>query len=170
MTRPGLSNALAGLAATNPTVARASNFSTVTVSPQNAFALDSACLQRCGLPATGAPGNGLSGLSQELQVRTIMTDTIQLYLMLSSAARFCLWKGIMKNLCNPAFLVLCLCWQNLISLGCLWFLVWFGWKFQAIMQPPVRWVQDLCHLPNYLPRFHHLSYLLISAGYLGKGT
>jgi hypothetical protein len=40
----------------------------VKASPQGAFALDQACLKRCGFPATGAPGNGLAKLPKVLRV------------------------------------------------------------------------------------------------------
>ena len=38
----------------------ASNAELIEASPQGAFALDRACLKRCGFPTTGAPGDGLS--------------------------------------------------------------------------------------------------------------
>ena len=45
----------------------ASNASGVEASPQGAFALDQACLKRCGLPTTGAPGDGLEDMPQEFR-------------------------------------------------------------------------------------------------------
>ena len=45
----------------------ASGAELVEASPQGAFALDRACLKRCGFPATGAPGDGLSDLPQDFK-------------------------------------------------------------------------------------------------------
>lgn len=38
----------------------ASGAQLVEASPQGTFALDQACLKKCGFPATGAPGDGLT--------------------------------------------------------------------------------------------------------------
>lgn len=59
--------ALAGLTQTSGEAAQAAGFAQQAgaLAP---FALDQTCLSRNGLPSTGAPGNGLSGLSQDLQV------------------------------------------------------------------------------------------------------
>jgi hypothetical protein len=46
----------------------ASTAALVKASPQGAFALDQACLKRCGFPATGAPGDGLDDLPDVLRV------------------------------------------------------------------------------------------------------
>ena len=46
----------------------ASNAEFIEASPQGAFALDRACLKRCGFPATGAPGDGLSALPDDFAV------------------------------------------------------------------------------------------------------
>ena len=39
----------------------------VSVSDMGGFGLDGACLARCGLPATGAPGDGLRRLPQSMR-------------------------------------------------------------------------------------------------------
>ena len=44
----------------------ASNAAEIAGSEQGAFALDQACLARCGFDASGAPGTGLEGLSTPL--------------------------------------------------------------------------------------------------------
>ena len=46
----------------------ASGAELVDPSPQGAFALDEACLKRCGFPASGAPGDGLTDLPEDFQV------------------------------------------------------------------------------------------------------
>ena len=46
----------------------ASGASSIKASPQGAFALDQACLKRCGFPATGAPGDGLQELPDEFRM------------------------------------------------------------------------------------------------------
>ncbi|KAK9808713.1 hypothetical protein WJX72_002380 [[Myrmecia] bisecta] len=71
---PGALNIIGALAALNgggPIGAagiKASNAGTITASPQGAFSLDQDCLARCGLPSTGAPGDGLGGLPNEFRV------------------------------------------------------------------------------------------------------
>ena len=45
----------------------ASGADSVEASPQGAFALDQACLKRCGFPATGAPKDGLQDLPDALR-------------------------------------------------------------------------------------------------------
>ena len=40
----------------------ASGAELVEASPQGAFAVDQACLKKCGFPDTGAPGDGLQDL------------------------------------------------------------------------------------------------------------
>ena len=42
--------------------------------PQGAFALDQKCLQRCGYPATGAPGDGLDDLPDAFAARFGLAD------------------------------------------------------------------------------------------------
>jgi hypothetical protein len=46
----------------------ASRAQDIKPSPQMAFALDQACLQRCGFPSTGAPGDGLKDLPDVFRV------------------------------------------------------------------------------------------------------
>lgn len=46
----------------------ASDASRVEASPQGAFALDQACLKRCGFPETGAPGDGLKDLPDDFKL------------------------------------------------------------------------------------------------------
>lgn len=45
----------------------ASGAENVTASDMGSFRLDAACLARCGLPATGAPGDGLRRLPQSVR-------------------------------------------------------------------------------------------------------
>lgn len=45
----------------------ASGADAVMTSPQGSFALSQECLKRCGLPATGAPGDGLGGLPDSMR-------------------------------------------------------------------------------------------------------
>ena len=65
---PGAINVIGALAATNAgsdagaVAILASGAQLVEASPQGAFALDQACLKRCGFPTTGAPGDGLTDL------------------------------------------------------------------------------------------------------------
>jgi hypothetical protein len=71
---PGALNIIAALAALGASGAdgtaaiAASNAANVIASPQGAFALDQACLKRCGFPATGAPGDGLGELPDVLRI------------------------------------------------------------------------------------------------------
>ena len=44
----------------------ASGLSDTTPSPQGSFALDQACLARCGFPETGAPGTGFEDLPEAI--------------------------------------------------------------------------------------------------------
>ena len=65
---PGALNVIGALAAMNAgsdagaAAILASGAELVEASPQGAFALDQACLKRCGFPTTGAPGDGLTDL------------------------------------------------------------------------------------------------------------
>ena len=65
---PGALNVIGALAAMNAgsdagaAAILASGAQLVETSPQGAFALDQACLKRCGFPTTGAPGDGLTDL------------------------------------------------------------------------------------------------------------
>ena len=43
----------------------ASGAESIMPSPQGAFALDQACLARCGYTESGAPDNGLGGLPED---------------------------------------------------------------------------------------------------------
>jgi Cupin len=46
----------------------ASGAESIKASPEGAFALDQACLKKCGFPATGAPGDGLADLPDYFKV------------------------------------------------------------------------------------------------------
>lgn len=65
---PGALNVIGALAAlgagsdAGAAAIAASGADLVEASPQGAFALDQACLKRCGFPATGAPQDGLQDL------------------------------------------------------------------------------------------------------------
>lgn len=65
---PGALNVIGALAAFNDAggdgaaAMLASGAESIQASPQGAFALDQACLKRCGFPKTGAPGDGLTDL------------------------------------------------------------------------------------------------------------
>jgi hypothetical protein len=64
-------NALAALrdgSAAGEAAIIASGADLVEASMQQAFALDQACLKRCGLPEAGAPGDGLEGLPDDFRV------------------------------------------------------------------------------------------------------
>ena len=70
---PGALNVIGALAAmgagseAGAAAIAASGADLVEASPQGAFALDQACLKRCHLPPTGAPGDGLEDLPQEFR-------------------------------------------------------------------------------------------------------
>jgi hypothetical protein len=65
---PGALNVIGALAALNAggeagaAAITASGANSIMASPQGAFALDQACLKKCGFEATGAPGDGLGDL------------------------------------------------------------------------------------------------------------
>ena len=67
---PGALNVIGALAAMNAgsdagaAAILASGAELVEASPEGAFALDQACLKKCGFPATGAPGDGLTDLPE----------------------------------------------------------------------------------------------------------
>jgi hypothetical protein len=64
-------NALAALrdgSAAGEAAIIASGADLIMPSNEAAFALDQACLKRCGLPATGAPGDGLEDLPDDFRV------------------------------------------------------------------------------------------------------
>jgi mannose-6-phosphate isomerase-like protein (cupin superfamily) len=70
---PGALNVIGALAAmgagsdAGAAAIAASGAELVEASPEGAFALDQACLKRCGFPATGAPGDGLADLPDEFR-------------------------------------------------------------------------------------------------------
>jgi hypothetical protein len=65
---PGALNVIGALAAmgagsdAGAAAILASGAESIEASPEGAFALDQACLKKCGFPATGAPGDGLADL------------------------------------------------------------------------------------------------------------
>ena len=70
---PGALNVIGALAAFNAAggdgaaAMLASGADSIKASPQGAFALDQACLKRCGFSETGAPGDGLKDLPETLR-------------------------------------------------------------------------------------------------------
>ena len=69
---PGALNVVGALAAFNNAggdgaAAMLASGAAKIVDPKGAFALDQACLKRCGFPETGAPGDGLRDLPAELR-------------------------------------------------------------------------------------------------------
>lgn len=65
-----VTNALAALGASGVAgraAIAASSAQSVQLSPLGAFALDAACLRRCRLPPTGAPGDGLQTLPHSIR-------------------------------------------------------------------------------------------------------
>ena len=71
---PGALNVIGALAAMNAgsdagaAAILASGAELVEASPEGAFALDQVCLKKCGFPATGAPGDGLTDLPKDIAV------------------------------------------------------------------------------------------------------
>jgi hypothetical protein len=71
---PGALNIIGALAALRDGSAAgeaaiiASTADLVEASPQGTFALDQACLSKCGFPETGAPGDGLADLPEDFKV------------------------------------------------------------------------------------------------------
>jgi mannose-6-phosphate isomerase-like protein (cupin superfamily) len=70
---PGALNVIGALAAmgagsdAGAAAIAASGADLVEASAESAFALDQACLKRCGFPATGAPGDGLADLPDDFR-------------------------------------------------------------------------------------------------------
>ena len=70
---PGALNVIGALAAFNDAGGNgaaamlASGAESIVASPQGAFALDQACLKRCGFPESGAPGDGLKDLPKDIR-------------------------------------------------------------------------------------------------------
>jgi hypothetical protein len=70
---PGALNVIGALASLNgagdagAAAIAASGASSIAASPQGAFALDQACLKKCGFPESGAPGDGLKDLPDDFK-------------------------------------------------------------------------------------------------------
>jgi mannose-6-phosphate isomerase-like protein (cupin superfamily) len=71
---PGALNVIGALAAMSAgsdagaAAIEASGASSIVASPEGAFALDQACLRKCGFPETGAPDDGLRDLPDDFKV------------------------------------------------------------------------------------------------------